>query len=264
MDDELLSQLSLAKDAWTRRSMHDHDPIKMAYRTLKEIQGKAQDPLLNYDILILLCQVMRWMAWDQISLPNRESNSSFYYKITDVAKEAITISDAFSEAYFYYADSLSWLYCSNLAPIFDRPTKEVLFNSIDDAIFKPTRTHTPGIQLEGYGPHRLKGEILTHDRSSKEALEYLELAYNHARNFACNAVSYANALIDVSERTAYPAYAQAKVILEDLLKNDPHTFNPTRIPETQREFQLASSLLKQPPFVTAPPHRIDEPLHPST
>jgi hypothetical protein len=248
-----------AKALWSRRSRKDHFPIRNAFRILNIFVSQPQDPLLKYDLSIFLCQTMKWMADHVTPLPGRETNLSFHRKILDISQSAMKISDTYAEAYFYYAESLAWIYCNG--PVFLRPKMNLLNKSIDAVIARPTRTNAPGLQIEGYGPWRLKGEIFAHDRDAQEAINFLDKSYNNARDYARNTLSYANALTDVREGLAQ-SIAKAKGILEELLKNNPSTLNPSRIPETEFEFFQASRILQSPPFTPSPPTRIDDPLAP--
>ncbi len=74
--------------------------------------------------------------------------------------------------------------------------------------------------------------------SREKSLNYSKKAYDHAPHLTLNVIFYAETLFtgDSTEKDL------ARNILDDLLKQDPATYNLDRIPETLGEFAEARKL----------------------
>lgn len=116
-----------------------------------------------------------------------------------------------------------------------------LSNLLDEDV--KTRDGAAGETYESYGGHRALGAVYAKlpaglGGDSAKALRYLETAFTKGGNYTLNAIYYAEVLFATGDKV------KARQTLDDLLKNDPKTYNPNRIPETIDEFVEAARIRK--------------------
>jgi hypothetical protein len=157
----------------------------------------------------------------------------------------MAIDDQYAEAYYVAALNLArWAEAKGAIASLSR--KDDLIDHLEGAKARMTRDLQPGETIDGHGPNRILGRILyklpafaggSRDRS----VQLLKVCFDQAPHYSINVWYYAESLAagSRSERET------AKRILDELLRKDPKTIHPERIPESEDEFQEARRLRAQ-------------------
>jgi tetratricopeptide (TPR) repeat protein len=165
-----------------------------------------------------------------------------FEKGMEKAKAAYAIDDTLAEGYYFYAINLGkWALAKGvLASLF---RKNELIEHAETALRNETREGEKGETVDGYGPNRTLGYMYYKlpgfaGGSTERSLKYLSEAFTKAPEIALNHVYYAEVLASGNAADK----ARARTILDQLLAQNPETLNPSRIPETKEEFDLARKL----------------------
>ena len=235
-DDEVArAKLKDATALYAERA--DAEKLTATLELLAKAENEAQDKTLKHDILILQTRCLYFQAQKST---DQKQKLALHEKGRTIAQAARDLNDT-AEGYYWDAAHLSrW---ANLIGIpknlFQRPT---LFKLLDTIPKKITRDGSPGVTYEGYGSSRIYGRVhfklpAIFEGKYDLAIKYLKLAHEKAPDFAANTSCYADALY-----AKKPTRAEAKKIVDELLKKDPRKLNLNRIPETEDEFKEAKEI----------------------
>lgn len=214
----------------------DLSKIETALILLGEAEMEAEQPDLKYDILVLSSRCLSWKgthtAGDKHKIVIHELGRQ-------KAELAINIAN-YADAYYWYATNLGrWGEAMGVLAALGK--KQALIDHLT-AIFEcKTRDDLDGESFEGYGADRILGRLYFKlppfaGGSIAKALKHLATSFSEAKDYALNVHYYAEALFNSGEK------ARAREILDDMLKQDPKTYNPARVPETVEEFADAKKL----------------------
>jgi hypothetical protein len=202
-------------------------------------KNATDDDELMYEVLVMGSRTIYWKGNHQ---KTDAEKMAVFEKGMEKAKAAYALDDTLSEAYYFYAINLGkWALAKGvLASLF---RKGELIEHAETAIKNETSTGAKGETTDGYGPNRTLGYLYYKlpgfaGGSNERALKYLSEAVNKAPTIALNHVYYAEVLSAGSASDK----ASARAILDNLLAQTPETFNPSRLPETREEFELARKL----------------------
>ena len=157
------------------------------------------------------------------------------------AREAIKIGD-YADAYYWSAANLGrWGETMGVLQSLGR--KDELIKILKTISEKDTLNNEAGETYASYGADRILGRVYAKlpsfaGGSRPQALALLKRSYEKGGGWALSAFYYADALASGSADEK----GEAKRILDKLLANDPKTFDPDRVPETEDEFELARKL----------------------
>jgi len=232
---ELLSQ---AEGAFANRE--NAAEVERALSLLAQAESvSSDDDELMYDVLVLQARAFYWKGNHQ---KTDDEKMAVFDKGMAKAKAAYTLDDTISEGYYFYAINLGkWALAKGvLASLF---RKGELIEHAETAIKNETRDGAKGETTDGYGPNRTLGYLYYKlpgfaGGSTERAIKYLMEATNKAPQIALNHVYLAEVLASGSASDK----AKARQILDNLLAQNPETFNPSRVPETKEEFELARKL----------------------
>ena len=226
-----------AYELWLNRTTTEVSPSDEAYVLLYSIRGQSLDPILNYDIEILLCQIIFF----RYQYGPTGADASCATELIDLANSAMVSQDSLAEGYYYYAMGMYLNYTFNSpSPNLNPQNKNLLFQLLDEVMMRVTHTNQPGIEYDGYGSSRIKTEFLYSlmtDDNLSEALKLIEYAYNHAKNHSENILAYSKVLRRSGDKT------MSKQLLMDFEKEDPNTINISRIPETKKDQEHVRQIL---------------------
>jgi hypothetical protein len=215
---------------------------EQAITALKEAEAQAQDADLKYDILTLASRAQYWKG---MNTKGDEAKKVIFDEGKAQAKAAQGVNQDYAEAYYFYAINLGrWAEANGV--IASLMHKGDLIRNAEVAIEKETRDGEMGETVDGYGPARTLGRMYFKlpgwaGGSLERSINHLETAFANAKDLALNVVYYAEALNSGNQDQK----KLARQILDDLLKEDPNTYNPNRTPETKQEFELARQLRKE-------------------
>jgi len=202
-------------------------------------KNAADDEELLYDILVLSSRTLYWKGNRQ---KTDDEKMAVFEKGMEKAKAAYAIDDTLAEGYYFYAINLGkWALAKGvLASLF---RKNELIEHAETALRNETRDGEKGETVDGYGPNRTLGYMYYKlpgfaGGSTERSLKYLSEAFTRAPQIALNHVYYAEVLASGNAADK----ARARVILDNLLAQNPVTLNPSRVPETKEEFELARQL----------------------
>ncbi len=202
-------------------------------------RASADDEELLYDVLVLSSRTLYWKGNHQ---KTDAEKMAVFEKGMEKAKAAYALDDTLSEGYYFYAINLGkWgLAKGVLASLF---RKGELIEHAETSLKNETRSGEKGESLDGFGPNRTLGYLYYKlpgfaGGSTERALKYLSEATAKAPSIALNHVYYAEVLASGNAADK----ARARVILDNLLAQNPATFNPSRVPETKEEFELARKI----------------------
>ena len=239
-DDETATNLlTEAKGLYEKRAALG-DEIDTALTKLDAALDAADSDEIKFDVNVMKSRCFYWKGAHKT---DEESRVTLYWNGVEAAQEAANYGE-WAEAGYYEAINLGrWAEAYGIvrAIVFKKAHRKMM-NALDRAIAAKTRDGAAGETLDGFGPHRAYGRLWhklpgIYGGSRTKALEDLEASYKGAPNFVLNVTYYADALFDggSSEQKA-----QAKSMLDELLKQDPQTFNTSRTPETIDEFKIAA------------------------
>ena len=238
-DAELRQQYDKALGFFQQRSARNLNTIDQALRTLSQIEGKAADSDLNYDIYILESRCLYWKGSHQV---NNDDKMFTHDLGMQKAEKARTIDDGYAEAYYYAGINLArWGEAKGILASLSR--KGELESYMQQTLAHRTRDDQSGQVIDGFGPDRVFGRMFfklpgLFGGSLEKSLFHLKKATQAAKNLPLNIVYYAESLSSGS----YEQKAMARQLLDELLSNSPQTYNPDRVPENVEEFELARKL----------------------
>ncbi len=238
-DAQVQSGLEAAKTLFSQRSAENPKPIEEMLERLSQLEGKADDSDLNFDILIM---ESRGLYWKGMHAKSNDDRSAIHALGQAKADEARKINDGYAEGYYYAGIHLArWGEAQGVITSIRR--KGELMQYMVDAMNHMTRDDQPGETLDGAGPNRVYGRLYfklpsVFGGSHSESVKYLSKAVSMAKNLPLNIVYYAETLKsgNASEK------ALAKQLLDEMLSKNPTTYNPHRIPENMEEFEMARKL----------------------
>lgn len=247
-----LSGISFASEAFAEKS-YDDAMVAFSHRSpanpalteealaiLGSLENKSEDADVNYDVYILKSRVLYWKgthaATDKEKMAIHDLGQAS-------AEAAMKINDGYADAYYYAGINLArWGEANGvIASLFK---KDQLMRYMNDAMNRPTRDGQAGESVDGYGPDRTLGRVYfklpalfggSHAQSVNYFKKTLE---DKAYPVALNVVYYAETLADGSTSEK----ALAKQILDELVSQDPATYNPARVAENLEEFEMAKQL----------------------
>lgn len=220
----------------------DAASVNEALKVLASAEAAATDDELKYDVLILTARTLYWQGVHTTSSSAKVKIHDLGYKKAKAAKE---LNGDLAEAYYWSAVNLArWGEANGVVSSLGK--KQEVMDTINAIYEKQTRDGKDGADYEGNGADRTLGRLYFKlpsfaGGSLTKALTYLERAATNAKNFPINVNFYAEAL--ASQNAA--GKQAAKALLDDLLKQDPYTLNPARVPEALDEMADAKKLRKQ-------------------
>ena len=238
-DVEIKRAYDKAFNLFQSRSRTDSTLIDQALLTLSEVEGKAEDSDLNYDIYILESRCLYWKGSHQAS----NDDKMFTHDLgVQKAEKAKSIDDGYAEAYYFAGINLArWGEAKGILASLSR--KGELESYMQQTLAHRTRGDQPGKMIDGFGPDRVFGRMFyklpgLFGGSLEKSLMHLRTAYLGAKNIPLNIIYYAESLSSGTREQK----AMAIKLLDELLKSNPLTYNPERLPENLDEFELARKL----------------------
>ncbi len=239
--DETRAQSLFAEAKTAYAARENLAQIDVALSKLDQAFAQADTNETKYDILIMSAHTLYYKGGRATS---DSSKMDIYSQAMGKANQAKALIDDYAEAYYQYAINLGrWAEAKGILSSLNR--KDELIKSVQDAMDRSTRDGANGEELDYYGPARTLGRVYFKlpafaGGSRDTSLSYLDKAYNAGKADSLNVVYYAEALAAGSRSDK----DHAKQILDELLKNDPATYNLDRIPETKDEFEQARQIRK--------------------
>jgi len=245
-DVTVTSGLQQASALFNQRSATNSQSIDDALSVLGKLEGQADDSNLNYDVLILESRALYWKGEHASTSADKVA---IFLQGQAKANDAKDINDGYADAYYFSGINLArWAEAKGILESISR--KQELIDLMNSTMERNTRDGQSGENIDGDGPNRVFGRMYfklpgilggSHDKSVqflKKAVEDGDLLGNKV---PLNIVYYAETLStgNSSEK------AQARQLLDNLLKNDPKTYNPSRVPENLDEFAEARQLRSQ-------------------
>jgi tetratricopeptide (TPR) repeat protein len=240
-DTEIKQGLEDAMKTYAERSATNLQPIEKALTILHNIEGKAEDPDLNYDIYILESRCYYWKGVHQTSSEDKLSTHSLGIEVAEKAKR---IDAGFAEAYYFAGVNLArWGKAKGVVASLFR--KGELENNMKETISHPTRNDQPGQTLDGYGADRVLGKMYyelpsVFGGSHEKSITHLKKAFTKAKDIVLNGVYFAESLNAGTKAEK----VEARKVLEELIRMNPKDYNPNKIPETIDELEEARKLLR--------------------
>lgn len=238
--DDIKEDYKKAAEFFGNRDAKAPDQIEKSIEILERIENKTEDVSLKYDIVLLSAQAYFWKGFHAAS---RDERKSLHEVGMEKAKAAIQLNPNLAEGYYGYAVNLArWgLAKGILESLFRKGELEEYLKKTMDHV---SRTGESGETVDGYGPYKILGRMYIKlpgfaGGSYKTSKEYLKTAHELAGDFAINTVYYAATLYKGDKTDK----ALAKTFLEELLKKDPNSFNPERLPESKEALDEAKRLL---------------------
>ncbi len=220
----------------------DAAKLAQAIALLDKAEKVAVDTELKYDIMILNAR----SVYFQGATATKDDEKVRLHAAGEAKAEAAKkLHDEYAEAYYVAALNIArWAEAKGVLASLSR--KNDLLANLEGAKSRITRTIAPGETIDGFGPNRIMGRVFyklpgfaggSRDRS----LQLLEVCFKNNPDYPINVAFYAESLAagSAAERTL------AKKILDELLAKDPKTINPSRVPESEYEFQEARKLRAQ-------------------
>ncbi len=213
--------------------------IDVALKALDEAFTAASTDEMKYDILIMKAHTLYYKGNKSTS---DATKMEIHQNAMDAATQAKGLFDDYAEAYYQYAINLGrWAEAKGILSSLSK--KDELMKNAQGAIDRMTRDGGSGEEYDYFGPARTLGRVYFKlpafaGGSRDSSLSFLEKAYNGGKTDALNVVYYAETLAAGSRSDK----DHAKQILDELLKNDPATYNLDRIPETKDEFEQARQI----------------------
>jgi hypothetical protein len=240
--EEILGQKTYedAMSAFSQRSSTDTAPIEVALSVLNSLENKSDDSDTNYKVFILKARANYWKG---LHASTDKEKIAIYLQGQNAAEAAIKINDGYADGYYYAGIHLArWAEANGIFQSIGK--KDQLIKLMNDAMNRPTLEGNPGESIDGYGPdrtlgrayHKLPGVL---GGSHSKSLSYLRKAVESKTFLVAQSVNY---LADTLASGPSVEKAEAKKILDELLAQDPITYNPARVPETLDEFKDAKEL----------------------
>jgi len=235
---------SLLKDAQALYNQRENltkveDTIQLLTQNDASVEGAADE--LKFQLRTLLGTALYHRGYKS---SDRAEKMSYLEKAMAQHKLAAKTKDV-AEAQYNYAAALGrWAEAKGIVESLSR--KGELMDSLNAAIARKSLSGAAGESVESYGPRRILGRMYQKlpffaGGSRTKALENLNKAYQNAPNFPLNVIYRAEVLGSGNSAEKKEACSS----LETLLKNDPKTLDPARIPENIEEFAEAKTLQSQ-------------------
>ncbi|MBI2712456.1 MAG: hypothetical protein HYX41_06335 [Bdellovibrio sp.] len=227
---------------YNQRSATNLASIDRAIANLAKVENTAADANLNYDILVLESRALYWKG---THLKDQEQVKEVHLQGQGKADAAAKLKPTYADAHYYAGINLArWGEANGILPSLSK--LGALKNYMALASKQTTRSGAEGGTVDGYGPSRVLGRIfyklpVVFGGSRKKSLEHLKTAFDNAKDLALNVVYYAETLSKGSDAEK----AEAIKILDELLANNPETYNKDRIPENLEEFKEGQKLRDQ-------------------
>lgn len=211
----------------------------LAIQALAVAESQAQDTDLLYDVLLLSSRAVYWKG---MHVTTDKERLALFEKAYAHAARAKEVNEEYADAYYLYGVALArWAETKGVMESLSR--KKELFDNMEETLTRDARSGRAGEEIEGFGANRIYGRVyfklpVFAGGSRAKALENLKKAYEGAPDYAINVNYYAEALYDGNADEK----KQACSILDELLKKDPATLNPDRVPETKEEFVASRKL----------------------
>jgi tetratricopeptide (TPR) repeat protein len=237
-DDVATAKLEEGKALYAERG----NPVKLeaALSALATAESEAEDSDLKYDILVLESASLYFKANHSF---NDSTKLALYTTAMEKADKAKEVNEDYADAYFWHGANLArWGETTGIPKsLVHLPELVKELGKIDDL---KAHDGSEGIAYDSYGANRILGRVyfkipLAFGGSTSKALRYLTPAYENAKENALNVVYYAEALYSNGQK------AKARQVLDEMLAQDPATYNPNRVTETKEEFADARKLRAQ-------------------
>jgi len=238
--------LAAAQKLYEERQPFSEDQTTESWANLKQsielsekAAAEATDEDLKYDAFIFTSSVYYFRG---ILREKKQDRLDDFTSALESAQKASQINDEYADAYYHYSISLArWAETKGVLESLKR--KGELLDNLELATSKFSKEGDLGEALDGYGPYRTLGRVYFKlpgfaGGSRTKSLDYLKQAYDNAPEFALNIVYYVDTLYDGNSSEK----AEACRIIDELLANDPATYNPDRTVETTQDFRTAQEL----------------------
>ena len=231
--DEVLARYLEAKDFYSQRL--DLQNVDKALALIEGLADQTDDTALRYDIYDLMSRAYNCKSFH--ADVSREEKLALYEKGMEAAESAMDENDQLAEAPYLYAVNLGrWGMTKGITDSLGR--KDELIENLERALILKSRTNAPGDEFEGYAATMTLGRIYYKlpgfaGGDIDKSIQLLEKAHQGYPQNAENVVYLAEALHIAGgpERQA-----RARQLLDQLLVQDPLTYNPLRPLETSDVF----------------------------
>jgi tetratricopeptide (TPR) repeat protein len=235
-----------AKDLYGQRGSSIENAKKAALM-FGEVAQSESDIFKKADLLTLASQAWYYYAFAQTS---KDLKKEYFQKGIDVAESGVKLVQAqasskeqklvLAKAMYQYGANLGkWGEANGvIKSLIQWPKLRKSMEAVINLGFK---------SVENYGPNRILGRAyfkLPKSYGGKaKSLELLKEAYENTKNgqdistYGLNTLYYVDTLLAVGQKDL------AISILKSFIDKDPVTFNPSRVPETTREIQVARKKL---------------------
>jgi hypothetical protein len=229
-----------ASDLFKQRT--DAAKVTQALSLVQAGTAEATSDELKYDLMCLHARLLYWKGTHTAGDANKITIHDQGVKISNEARELL--EDRAEANYFSAAHLGRWAEAKGVIASLSK--KKEIMETLEAIPDLSTKAGDGGEVYEDYGSDRILGRLYFKlpafaGGSLATSLKHLETAYNKAPNNALNVVFYAESLASGNATQK----AKAKQILDALLKKDPQTLHPDRIPETIEEFADARKLRAQ-------------------
>jgi hypothetical protein len=232
-----------AKALYTDRG--DSAKLDRAIADLEQAEALSGDQKdLKYDVLVLASQSLYFKG---LHTAGEAARLAIFDKAQKKADAAKKLMPDLADAYFWYAANLA-RWAETKGVIASLQKKNELMRNLEKLEDPDMKSHDggPAEAFEYYGGSRILGRVYFKlpgfaGGSQAKSLQYLQNAYDNAKNDSLNVLYYAETLWAGSSADKQ----KARNILDEMLRNDPKTYNPNRVPETIEEFVDARKLRAQ-------------------
>lgn len=244
--DDATARTELANALALYAQRADLTKVDAAIAAADEALAQVQDAGLKYNLLVFEASALYFKAGQ---LTAKTDKLAGYVAAEGKATAAKAVNANYAEAYYWYAAALG-MWGDTMGK--DNPAALVhlgdLLNNLSKLSTATTLTSDgkSGEAYEYYGADRIYGRIYSElppsfHGSHDKAITYLQKAYTNGKLDSLNVLYYAD---ELAKGTA-DEIQTARNILDELLRNDPNTYNPDRIPESIEEFNDCKTLRAQ-------------------
>jgi hypothetical protein len=274
-DQMVKSALDEAELLFKQRSVSNPRFLDMILDKLTAIENKAESSDLNYQVYVLESKILYWKAKYILGLVDldryrlKREDLAIFSLGKAKAEAAIQCAADYAEAHYY-----AGTHTANIARIVSTTRtasedfleiKEAAKKRLEEARRLPIYFEEDipdkigddnflkkyaGKLFDGWGPYRERAfaDLVVDDYfrdhglySYPTGLFESKKAYENARNYAENVTIYARTLLHGGRFQRFLAVN----ILNSMLSQDPHTYNPDRVEETIVEFRNARQILER-------------------
>ncbi len=232
--------------------LHRADSLQISkeiLETLTQAEAQVRNVELKYDILVLASRTLYWQGQHTDGDDNKKV---IHLKGLEKGKQAIAVTDEFSEGFFFAGINLArWAEANGIVASISRKGELIEFMEQASDLSRTTRDGSKGESVDGNGPDRVLGRmyeklpgILGGDHDL--AVRLLRKAVAESKWNALNVLYLADSLLKGNNAEK----AEGKTVLNNLIANDVNAFGAhyDRLPETIEEFALARGLLNGRPI----------------